>query len=875
LLALFFSAGAAAGQEPARVDVFGDPLPAGAVARLGTIRFRPGGWISHLAFSPAGDLLACCSGNGLTVYDAATGRELRHVPFSFSLEVRALALAWPTESRGVAVLELQHGKYYVWEFTDPNTVPPRVPARTTGISISSAKDHEHYGRFAVSPDGKHLAVGRRGRLKRERFIDLLELVPGKWVHEMQVIRQFGPHPGDCVGLAFVNKNRSIVAFGHERGADVEQLIVYDQTSNEPRRRITVPANDPRTNSNDPFGFFYESARPFAFTPDERTVALGAADGTVRVWDMAVGKEIRTVARHVKDGNLKVTAKGARHLAFGAGGRTLLSAGADSRAHVWEAGTGRHVRELGPNLDAVYARDVSPDGKRFATGGANGQIRLWDAEVGASVYAGADYPDVDWTATGLSPGGRIAASAGTDGGICLWDLADGRKLRRIDRSPGRAASVTYTPDGKALLIGGSRGKMEFFDAVAGKPLPPPGDLRSASGQPAALARDGRTLVTVHRNTVTVWDWPAGRLRRTFQFPDKEFCVNYAHLSPDGRRLIASAWKDQRETVELWDVTTGHSVAHLQFPSYRGLRPVHSPDGNALLLEVANSVYGNPTREGWLTEPELSLWDPERLTRRRYFTVPPLERVDHGLQLGPVAFSLDGRTLALGTGDRPITLFEVATGQVRRQLAGHRDHVMTLAFTPDGRRLLSTSSDRTGLVWDVRLAAGAKPAAGSVDDLWETLADTKAERAFQALARLAAEPDRAVALVRARLKPARVPLDAELDRLVVELDSAQFAVRQKAAAELDRLGDTAVAGMASRLPKARSLELRRRVEQFLDKYDRDLPPPERLREGRALELLESIGTAEARAVLRDLATGSPAMRLTQDAAGSLRRLERKTP
>jgi hypothetical protein len=160
-------------------------------------------------------------------------------------------------------------------------------------------------------------------------------------------------------------------------------------------------------------------------------------------------------------------------------------------------------------------------------------------------------------------------------------------------------------------------------------------------------------------------------------------------------------------------------------------------------------------------------------------------------------------------------------------------------------------------------------------WRDLAAAKAATAYLALARLAAEPATAVALIRERLKPATRPDDAALDHLVADLDSKTFGVRQKATAELDRLGDAVVPGVLARLEKTRSLEPRRRLEQFLDKHDRGIPSAERLREVRALELLEQIGSAEARAVLRELAGGASTVRLTRDAAASLSRLKERTP
>jgi dipeptidyl aminopeptidase/acylaminoacyl peptidase len=263
----------------------------------------------------------------------------------------------------------------------------------------------------------------------------------------------------------------------------------------------------------------------------------------------------------------------------------------------------------------------------------------------------------------------------------------------------------------------------------------------------------------------------------------------------------------------------------------------------------------------------LWDADRAQPRLDFDCPPLAGPEPSLFFRAVAFSPDGRVLAAATGNRPLVLYEVATGRVRRLLAGHRASVTSLRFTPDGRRLLSTSGDRTGLVWDVSLSAVAGSGRG---DGWDGLADGDAQAAYRTMARLAVEPDQAVALLRDRLRPAAQPDDAALDRLVADLDSPTFAVRSRATAEVDRLGGTIVPGVRARLAQVESLELRRRLEQFLDKHDRGVPPPEALRQLRAVELLEHLSTPAARALLRNLAGGSPAVRLTQDAAAALRRL-----
>src|SRR5262245_20730810 len=106
----------------------------------------------------------------------------------------------------------------------------------------------------------------------------------------------------------------------------------------------------------------------------------------------------------------------------------------------------------------------------------------------------------------------------------------------------------------------------------------------------------------------------------------------------------------------------------------------------------------------------------------------------------------------------------------------------------------------------------------------------------MADLAAAPDRALIRLRRELKPAPAPTDAELDRLFADLDSDDFATREKASRRLAELGELAVPGVRKRLARTESAEVRKRAENFLDRFDTVTLKPDRLRQMRAVELLE---------------------------------------
>jgi len=247
---------------------------------------------------------------------------------------------------------------------------------------------------------------------------------------------------------------------------------------------------------------------------------------------------------------------------------------------------------------------------------------------------------------------------------------------------------------------------------------------------------------------------------------------------------------------------------------------------------------------------------------------------------VSFSADGRLLAT-TGRNGVYLWEVATGQVRQVVDGRGDsgrasHAAGVALSQDGRAVAATGL--LNAVWD---ATGRSPhgdlneahfTARGLDDLWQSLGERQATRAHASVWALVAARASAVDLVRERLAPAGA-VDLERGkRLVADLDDPQFDVRQAAARELERLDDVRVVDMLHKvLADMPSLELQQRTERVLVAVA-GAAHPERARALRAVEVLERIGTPDARACLERLAGGAADSYLTRTARAAVERLTR---
>jgi hypothetical protein len=245
---------------------------------------------------------------------------------------------------------------------------------------------------------------------------------------------------------------------------------------------------------------------------------------------------------------------------------------------------------------------------------------------------------------------------------------------------------------------------------------------------------------------------------------------------------------------------------------------------------------------------------------------------------LAFSPDGRLLASSDGES-VHVWEVLTTGKVCTFRGHRGEIRSLAFSGDDRRLASASCDSTVLIWDLPLAlrregTTGKPGEKEIAAWWEDLASADAGRAYAAVWGLADVPGASVPLLGERLRPVTEAEVKEVRRYIADLDSDTFAVRKKAFEQLDRLGPAAEPALRKAREKGGSPEVRRRVEELLDRLGSRSLSAEPLRTLRALAVLEHEETPEARRLLRELAGGAAGAWLTQEAQAAQARVTRQS-
>jgi hypothetical protein len=292
---------------------------------------------------------------------------------------------------------------------------------------------------------------------------------------------------------------------------------------------------------------------------------------------------------------------------------------------------------------------------------------------------------------------------------------------------------------------------------------------------------------------------------------------------------------------------------------------SPDGKTLLTGGVDH--------------RLALW--EVVTGREIYRLPNQEHA-----VGPVAFSPDGRLMASSAGDwlgsdpappNRIRLWDAACGEELGHFDDFSGHVLSLAFTTDGNRLVSGMQDSTLLVWDLVPLRKRLPPLGGLsrgsERLWAALAGDNARAAYEAIWVLSADALSALRLFREQGLCPVAPPDSELiGRLIRDQDSSRFPAREAATRKLREMESLAVPALRRTLAGNPSPELRRRAEALLAERG-VVRSPEVLRRLRAIQVLERIASAEARALLTELASGAPEARPTREAKASLDRLARR--
>jgi RNA polymerase sigma factor (sigma-70 family) len=832
----------------ANVDRFGDPLPKGAVSRLGTVRWQHPGRIEALDWSPNGKYLATAArfGNSVYVWDAETGKSVFHEQFGNM----ARSVRFSANNEYLAACGTD-GTARVWRVSDWKRVAMiKGMPRATRVSISSDGKKlacaygGHNGRFAriydvetgkkimelrdPHPDAKKdrnfcpygVAISPDGKLAGTVAVRASHL----W--DLETGKVLGTFPGQQKGKLDFSPDGKWMAYTTRGYCD---MILVDVEKREvaAKRSALMGQYGPQP---------YHCIR---FSPDGQFLAAGNLGGQAAIWKMQDGEmPVSMEPVVVSAGDAYIGGVG-----FSPNAEQMVTGSWDGSLRFWDPETGEELNTLSPARSPVRSIAWGLSGKTVATGHAGGEVVVWDTQGKPEVSLPGSAPVVG---VALSQDGRRLAAARQGGGLDAWDL-DRADKSWMQTSLGRGAPAEidfFVPTGEILAL----------DAANGAQLvdPETGAIRPLERHCAAFNKANAQGLTMSADRSVA-------AARPITAEVKEQARN------GGSEIIAA------QPIVIWELATGreigrvtieHSAMRLAISNSGRYLAVTFPRGGTTIIDVSDGQEVRRMRTGFCNQ---------------------------------LVFSQDDTMLA--TVDEPVRVWRVSTGREVYTCRGQSGKGSAAAFSPSGAKLATGDSSNAALIWDLTEArpsedVGTEPIdRDKFDALVAKLSSRDAGEAYRAMWKLQRHGAATVEM----LTPEQLAGYGEISDDSVEdaakqieedveaLEAARFATRKAAYERLESL-------MSS--PPAIRAKLRAKLERFaavsesvaavqqakalLAALGEAAPlSTEALRVVRTARLLERIGTPEAQDRLKLLTEGEPDAWPTLMAKACLKRMQAATP
>lgn len=490
-----------------------------------------------------------------------------------------------------------------------------------------------------------------------------------------------------------------------------------------------------------------AATSLAVSPDRKWMATGGEDNRVKLWDLSTGAPGPVLEGH---------AAAVTGLRFSADGMRLASSSLDRSIRVWNVADGAAIGRIDAPT-AVNAVALVGDGSRIASGGAENLVRLWTLPTQPSgQLAGLPNP---LSALAVSADRKYLAAAGAEGRVVVVDIAAGTTLHTLTAHAGGVSSLAFNAAGNRLASGGADGATRVWDLANGQQVavvsgaiapvdavalhpggnqvasawgageiavwkldvpatrPFAADNSTAPATVAAVSPNGQWLATDGvvdgKPAIVLRDVASGNVARVI--PAHEGAIAALAFSPDSSRL-ASGSADA--TARVWNVADGAPLGSVQraaavtgvaFNSNGQQLVTGAADASLKLSNVADGAelkafagHGGAIAGVAMTTDDQAILSISADATARVWNPADgaqLLQINVGAAATGLALSRDNARLAVAAADNAVKVYQRGDGALLHALAGHAAPAKSLAFSPDGQRLVGGAAEKHALVWDL--------------------------------------------------------------------------------------------------------------------------------------------------------------------------------